>query len=66
MKIRKLMLSSIALLAGVGLVSCGDMLGNDENSVFSSSQEKFSTQAVTSLSMINSLGSSNCLVRKAK
>ena len=66
MKIRKLMLSSIALLAGVGLVSCGDMLGNDESSVFSSTQEKFSTQAVTSLSMINSLGSSNGLVRKAK
>ena len=66
MKIRKLMLSSIALLAGVGLVSCGDILGNDESSVFSSSQEKFSTQAVTSLSMINSLGSSNGLVRKAK
>lgn len=66
MKIRKLMLSSIALLAGVGMVSCGDMLGNDESSVFSSTQEKFSTQAVTSLSMINSLGSSNGLVRKAK
>ena len=66
MKISKLMLSSIALLAGVGLVSCGDILGNDESSVFSSSQEKFSTQAVTSLSMINSLGSSNGLVRKAK
>ena len=66
MKIRKLMLSSIALLAGVGMVSCGDMLGNDESSVFSSTQEKFSTQAVTSLSMINSLGSSNGLNRKAK
>ena len=60
------MLSSIALLAGVGMVSCGDMLENDESSVFSSSQEKFSTQAVTSLSMINSLGSSNGLIRKAK
>ena len=66
MKISKLMLSSIVLLAGVAMVSCGDMLGNDESSVFSSSQEKFSTQAVTSLSMINSLGSSNGLVRKAK